>query len=193
MFGLSPAALVAGLVVGFYRADYRVDAWVLGVLICVGALVTGISALRQRPSRVFSVFLLTFVLAALQVHLHVLPTRDSRRHDRQFLMTLHEHLPPQPMLFATGGAELVRHIFYVQIPLTGVWNPKDIGKHLEEADVFFVVGRMRHSEPLKCFGKVTVMLQSMHTRHEKSIQDRYTLFRIQRVKSFDTHSEGKTK
>lgn len=179
---ISPALLVASLVAGSRLADYRVDAWILGGLLCVGFILAGVFTLRRRPGHVFAVFLFAFVLGTIQVHLHVMPTRDTRRHDRQFITTLHKHLPPQPLLFATGGPEIVRHIFYAQVPLIGVWYPEDIGKHLgEEVKVFFVVGRMKHLKPLERLGNVTVLSQSVYTRHEKSLQDRYTLFRTQRA------------
>jgi 4-amino-4-deoxy-L-arabinose transferase-like glycosyltransferase len=178
---LAPVALVGGLVAGFRLPDYRVDAWMLGVLLGVGFMLAGVFALRRRPGRVFAIFLFIFVLGTMHAYLHILPNRDTRRHDRQFLTTLNEHLPPQSLLFATGGPEIARHIFYVRCPLIGVWYPEDIGNHLGEAQCFFVAGRMKHLEPLESYGKVTVLSQSEHTRNEKSMQDRYTLFRIQRA------------
>ena len=181
IFVLAPGVLLGGLVVGFKLTSYRVDAWILGVVVCLGLVLTGVSSLRRRPSRAFAFFLLTFVLCVVQVHVHLLPARDTRRHDRQFLTTLQEHLPPQPLIIATGGEEIVRHIFYVQVPLIGVWKPEDIGKHLGEEKVFFVVARMKHLGLLKRFGTVSVVSQSEYTRDEKSPQDRYTLFRVQRA------------
>jgi hypothetical protein len=125
--------------------------------------------------------LLTLVLCVVQVHVHLLPARDTRRPDRRFLTTLQEHLPPRPLIFATGGPEIVRHIFYVQVPLIGVWNPEDIGKHLGEEKVFFVLTRMKQLRLLERFGTVSVVSQSDYTRNEESPQDRFTLFRIQRT------------
>ncbi len=181
IFVLAPGLLLGGLVAGCKLTNFRADSWILGVVSSLGVVLTGVFTLRRRPSRVFAVFLLALVLCVLQVHVHLLPARDTRRYDRQFLTTLHEHLPPEPLIFATGGEEIVRHIFYVQVPLIGVWKPEDIGKHLGDKKIFFVVARMKHLGVLKRFGTVSVVSQSKHTRHEKSPQDRYTLFRVQRA------------
>ena len=181
IFVLAPGALLGGLVAGFKLTNFRADAWILGVVVCLGMLLAGVFTLRRRPSRVFAVFLLTLVLSVVQVHVHLLPARDTRRPDRRFLTTLQEHLPPQPLIFATGGPEIVRHIFYVQVPLIGVWNPEDIGKHLGEEKVFFVVTRMNQLRLLERFGSVSVVSQSEYTRNEESPQDRFTLFRVQRI------------
>ena len=183
---ISPAVLTTGLVAGFRVADYRVDAWMLGGLLSVGFFLMGVFTLGKQPARVFTVLLLVFVLGSIQANLHVLPNRDDRRHDRRFLMTLHEGLPPHSLLFAAGGGpKIVRHIFYVQVPLIGVWNLEDIGQYLGEEKVFFVVGRMNILESLDHFGNVTVVSQSEYTRHEESPRDRYTLFRIQRTEFSD--------
>ena len=181
IFVLAPGLLLGGLVAGFKLTNFRADAWILGVVASLGMVLAGVFTLRRRPSRVFAVFLLTLVLCVVLVHVHLLPARDTRRHDRQFLTTLNEHLPPQSLIIATGGEEIVRHIFYVQVPLVGVWNPEDIGKHLGNEKVFFVVARMKHLGLLKRFGAASVVSQSEHTRDEKSPQDRYTLFRVQRA------------
>jgi 4-amino-4-deoxy-L-arabinose transferase-like glycosyltransferase len=181
IYALAPVGLVAGLVVGFRLPDYRVDAWILGVLLSVGFILMGVFARRGHSGRVFTTFLLMFVLGWVQVNIHLVPTQDTRRPDRLFLKTLHEYLPSQPLLFATGGPEIARHIFYVQAPLIGVWYPEDIGRHLGKAEIFFVAGRMIHQKNLERFGKVSVLYQSEHTREEKSVQDRFTLFRIQRT------------
>ena len=181
IFVLAPGVLMGGLVAGFKLTNFRADAWILGVVAFLGIVLAGVFALRRQPSRVFAVLLLTLVLCVVQVHVHLLPTRDTLRHDRQFLTTLQEHLPPRPLIIATGGEEIVRHIFYVQVPLIGVWNPEDIGKHLGEEKVFFVVARLRHLGLLKRFGTVSVVSQSKYTRDERSPQDRYTLFRVQRA------------
>jgi 4-amino-4-deoxy-L-arabinose transferase-like glycosyltransferase len=178
---ISPALLTAGLVVGFNIDDYRVDVLMLAGLFSVGFLLMGIFTLNQQPTRVFITFLLVFVLSAVHVHLYVMPKQDDRRQDRQFLLSLHEGLPPNALLFAAGeGDRIVRHIFYVQHPLTGVWETEDISKYLGEEKVFFVVGRMNIFESLERFGNVTVVSQSEYTRNEQSPRDRYTLFRIQR-------------
>ncbi len=178
---LAPVGLVVGLVAGFRLPDYRVDAWILGVLLGVGFMLMGVFARRGNPGGAFTAFLLIVVLGWVQVHLHIVPTNDPRRPGSQFLATLHEHLPSQPLLFATGGPEIARHIFYVQTPLVGVWYPEDIGKHLGKAKIFFVAGRMMHLKELERFGKVSVLSQSDSTRGGKSLQDRYTLFRVQRT------------
>ncbi|MHC4620759.1 MAG: ArnT family glycosyltransferase [Planctomycetota bacterium] len=178
---ISPALLTAGLVAGFNVDDYRVDALMVAGLFSAGFLLMGVFTLKQQPTRVFITFLLVLVLSAVHVHLYVMPKQDDRRQDRQFLLSLHEGLPPNALLFAAGeGDRIVRHIFYVQHPLTGVWNTEDIGKYLGEEKVFFVVGRMNIFESLERFGNVTAVSQSEYTRNEKSPRDRYTLFRIQR-------------
>jgi len=177
---LCPGFILGGIVTGFFLTDYRVDAWILGPLLGIGSLLTGILALKSRPGRVFAVSVVIVVIAAVQVHLHVMPTQDTRKYNRRFLMTLQEHLPPEALLFATGGPGIVRQIFYVQVPLIGVWYPEDIGKHLGDAKVFFVVGRMLHLEPLKQYGEVTVLSQSEKPKKGETEEERYTLFRIQR-------------
>jgi 4-amino-4-deoxy-L-arabinose transferase-like glycosyltransferase len=189
---LAPVGLVAGLVAGFRLPDYRVDAWILGVLLGAGFIFMGVFARRGRPGWVFAAFLSMFVLGWMQVNIHVVPTQDTRRPDRLFLKTLHEHLPSQPLLFATGGPEIARHIFYVQPPLIGVWYPEDIGKHLGKSEIFFVAGRLMHQKELERFGKVSVLYQSAHTREEKSVQDRFTLFRIQRTVVSDTSDTSRS-
>ena len=179
---ISPAILTAGLVGGFRVDDYRVDAWMLGGLFSVGFLLMGVFILKKQPARVFIVFLLIFVLGNVHAHLYVMPKQDDRRHDRRFLVSLHEELPPNALLFAAGeGPKIVRHIFYVQAPLIGVWKTEDISKYLSEEKVFFVIGRMNIFESLEHFGNVTVVSQSQYTRDEKSPRDRYTLFRIQQT------------
>lgn len=180
--GISPAVLAAALIGGFRASDYRMDAWMLGGLFSVGFVLMGVFTLKKQPVRVFAVFLLIFVLGNIHTHLHVMPKQDDRRHDRRFLMSLHEGLPPNALLFAAGdGQYIVRHIFYVQAPLIGVWETEDIRKCLGEEKVFFAVGRMNICESLENFGKVTIVSQSEHTRYEQSPRDRYTLFRIQRT------------
>jgi hypothetical protein len=180
IYVLAPVGLLAGLVAGFHLPDYRVDAWILGVLLAVGFMLMGVFARKGHPGRVFTAFMLIFVLGWMHLNIHVIPTQDTRRPDRLFLKTLHEYLPDQPLLFATGGPEIARQIFYVQAPLIGVWYLKDIGRHLGKAEVFFVAGRMMHQKKLERFGKVSVLYQSEHTRNEISMQERFTLFRIQR-------------
>jgi 4-amino-4-deoxy-L-arabinose transferase-like glycosyltransferase len=181
IFILAPLSLVGGLVAGIYLADYRIDAWVGGVLLSVCFLLAGLFTLKQQPDRVFAAAMLTTVLVIVQVHLHVLPTQDDRRQNREFLTTLQKHLPPQFLLFATGGPDIAREIFQVQVPLIGVWRPQDIGKHLGDATVFYVVGKRQFMEALKLYGTVTVLTQAQPDRHGKYGQEPYLLYRIQRT------------
>jgi 4-amino-4-deoxy-L-arabinose transferase-like glycosyltransferase len=180
IFVLAPLSLLAGIVAGIYLADYRIDAWVFAVLLSICFLLTGLFALKKQPGRVFAVTMLTVVLVIVQVHLHVLPTQDDRRQNRQFLTSLQKHLPPESLLFATGGPDIAREIFYVRVPLMGVWLPQNIGKHLGEAKVFYVVGHLQYLEALKAYGTVTVLAQTQPDRHGKFGQDPYLLFQIQR-------------
>jgi len=182
-FLLAPALLAGGMVAGIFLIRIRLDVWVISAVASGGILLAGIFALRAQPVRVFTVSLIAIVLILLQAHLHTMPILDDRRDDRRFLTGVHEHLPPGALVFTTGApetSELGRPIFYVRVPLIGLWDPGDIGNYLDGARVFFVVGRRMHLSSLERYGTVTVLSRGDDPRHEDCPGERFLLLRILR-------------
>ena len=158
--------------------DWHAEAWWLGILFAVGILMAGAFVLASRPSGSIAVLIATAVATTLFVHARVLPQRDPSREDRTFLSSVHRFLPPRARLFATGGNEIARHIFYVQAPLEAVGEPASIGPRIRDSKPVFVITRARSMPALQCLGSVTRIAQSPRSRYEKNPEDRFTLFRL---------------
>ncbi len=120
---------------------------------------------------------LSIIACVIVVKVGVLGKRDDRRPDYEFLTTLHEAMPPGSLLISTGGEEIARHIFVSRVPVVGVWEPKDVGKHVGNETIFYVVTPKRNAPELEPLGTVTVLRQSSFSRGERSAEDRLTLFR----------------
>jgi hypothetical protein len=118
------------------------------------------------------------VLGCLYVHARVLPARDPARHDREFLASVRSSVTDGVPLFAIGGVEIARHIFYVDPPPEGLWI-HNFDERLRETPAFFAIARRSFESQLAAFGRVRVVRQSVQTRKERSPADRFTLFHVE--------------
>ena len=117
------------------------------------------------------------VAGILVVHASILPKHDRSRDDRDFLRSVRSLVPPGAPLAATGGREIARHIFYVDPPPDGIWNPNDLSKRFNRTP-FYLIARGREQSQLEKLGKVEKIAESRHSRNEKTPADRFGLFKI---------------
>ncbi len=188
-FWFSGAAVlvIGGAAAAVLVEAFRIDILCVASLLALGGLGIGIFVRRRRPAFALAVGYAVMVAAQLYVQGSIMPRRDRSRADGQFLAKVQRDLAPTQRLFASGGPEIARHIFYLSRPVEGVWKPEDIQGRLADDEVFYVITRMKNREKLLRYGQVTQVHQSTHTRSEASPEDRYTLYRVDRtVKSAAT-------
>jgi 4-amino-4-deoxy-L-arabinose transferase-like glycosyltransferase len=118
------------------------------------------------------------VAGILFVNARIMPTRDRCRDDCEFLKSVRSFVPPDTPLWATGGQEIARHIFYVDPPPQGIFDAADLEKYFNNTP-FYLITRRREEPRLKKFGRVDVITESRYTRGEHSPADRFTLFRVE--------------
>jgi hypothetical protein len=153
--------------------------------------LTGLSplcalGLLRLGTRVATAALVLAIAGIIFVHARILPERDRSREDRLFLKSVRNLVPDDVPLAATGGREIARHIFYVEPPPIGIWNPEDLDR-LGGAP-FYLITRRKLEDRLTKLGQVSVVAQSLHTRKEQTSADRFTLFRVEpsRISSPDS-------
>jgi len=175
---LAAASVIGGFAVAGSQPDQRMDGLCLGALFGVGFGLLSV-AYGRRDVRLTTVTLCSTVLAGhIYAQAVVMPRRDPSAADKQFLVEVERLVDPQAPLVASGCQEIARHIFYVQRPVIGVWNPLEIGAHLPPSPECYVIARGYAKAELETYGKVEQVSQSSYTRRERNEQDRYTLFRI---------------
>ena len=113
------------------------------------------------------------------VHARILPAKDRSSSDRVFLRSVRSFVPPGIPLVAMSGQEIARHIFYVDPPPEGIWNPTDLAAKFGHVPVFYLITRRGAEPQLTKIGQTSVVAESQRTRNEKSPADRFTLFRIE--------------
>lgn len=179
---LVPAGITFTAAAAWYLAAVRSEVLVLGALVTAGFAACGLSLRRKLLTPTFGLLLLVILGAELYVHVRVLPQRDPSAADRAFLSAVAQQVPAGARLFACGGPEVARHIFYIKRPVEGVWDPMDLAPRLLTPQRIYVVARARDEGVLRRLGRVTRIGQSARTRGEKSPNERYTLFRIDGTK-----------
>lgn len=119
------------------------------------------------------------IAGSLYVHAHILPAKDRSPYDRVFLRSVRSFVPPGIPLAAMSGQEIARHIFYVDPPPEGIWNPTDLAAKFGHVPVFYLITRRSAEPQLTKLGRTVVVAESLRTSKEKSPADRFTLFRIE--------------
>lgn len=178
------ATVIAGVVICQQRADIGWTAIVIGGLLagCLMGMALGIG---RRNLSLTGASLVALVLAGhISAQAVVLPLRDPSAADRAFLADVESRVLPKYPLIASGCQEIARHIFYLQRPVIGIWEPDEIAgklpaKAAKQSD-WYVIARGYHASPLSTYGRVSIVTQSRYTRRERTPDDRYTLFHIQR-------------
>ncbi|MDX1966280.1 MAG: hypothetical protein SFV23_03815, partial [Planctomycetaceae bacterium] len=187
---LAVASVIGGIFVAGWRPDQRIDGLCLGGLFGVSFGLLS-AACGWRDVRLTTVTLYFTVLAGhIYAQAAVMPRRDPSAADKQFLAEVERLVDPQIPLVASGCQEIARHIFYVQRPLIGVWNPQEIGAHLPPSPECYVIARGYARTELETYGKVEQVSQSTYTRRERNEQDRYTLFRITHTPAVAAQTEN---
>lgn len=138
-------------------------------------------------------FLSVVILGHLFVQSVILPRRDPSAADTQFLAEVENTVPKDSTLMAFGGQEVARHVFYVHRPLAGVSHVDRLVALAHNSREMFVIARGHAVEELQQAGTVTEVLQSRATRREKSLLDRYTLFRLTRRDALAAESSERRK
>jgi 4-amino-4-deoxy-L-arabinose transferase-like glycosyltransferase len=113
-------------------------------------------------------FAVICIIASAIIHARVLPIRDRSREDRAFYREVNAQLPAGAKVYALGGPEIARHIFYIVRPVEGHLHPRHI------TGPAYVIARAADEDVLN--GQI--ILQSRHTRLERSPADRFTLFHL---------------
>jgi hypothetical protein len=93
-----------------------------------------------------------------------------------------DQVPQQAQLFATGGPEVPRHIFYVRREVEGVWRPEGIAARIRGDGAVYVIARTGAAAELESLGRPVLIAQSTRTHREIGPQDRFALFRLDRPK-----------
>ena len=135
--------------------------------------------LLRFGTRIATACVALVVAGTMFVHAKILPDRDRSRDDRIFLKSVRGFVPPNVPLFATGGREIARHLFYVEPPPQGIWNPRHLNRF--KGGPFYVISRKRDEARLTTLGRVDVIAESRQSRKEQSPADRFTLFRVEPV------------
>lgn len=174
----SISTLLAAGTLAIRQPELRLDALCLGLLFTIGCAALAIT-IRQRATRAVG---LTLAIMIIGGHIYaqavVLPQRDPSRADREFLAEVEQLVPSETPLVASGCQEIARHIFYVDRPVIGIWNPPEIAGHLAGSEDYYVIARGTAKGDLAQQGHVEQVLQSRYTRRERNADDRYTLFRV---------------
>lgn len=178
MWGVAPVAVVAGFIAGHYAGEFRPDVWVLSLIVGAGCLAVGYFTVRGAPTPSLASIMTAFLLASCYVHGWVMPRRDPSADDNQFIAAVERNLPKDAVLIATGGAEIARHIFYLDRSIEGVWNADDIEQRIRGEKVFYALTREWNRGSLDRYGRTTKLSQSVYTSREKNETDRNTLFRV---------------
>jgi 4-amino-4-deoxy-L-arabinose transferase-like glycosyltransferase len=173
-------AVVAAACVTVWRPEFTGPAWVIATLVLL--LECGlIRSLRTHQARLaFGSLWLVIAAGHLYAQVAILPLRDPSAADKAFLAEVARIVAPEAPLAASGCQEIARHIFYLDRPVVGVWNPRDLGRHLPKTGDWYVIARGTAADELLTHGRVEQVLQSRYTRRETQPADRYTLFRIDR-------------
>lgn len=184
--GLTVSAMglvLAGLVIGAQRAEWRLEAWGLVPVLSVGFVGLAWTLAQRRVAGSAAVLLSLIVMGHVYAQAVVMPRCDPSAADKQFLAEVERCVGPDDILAACGSQEIAQHIFYLERPVLGIWNAADLPKSLPTAARVYVIARGHTQSELAEWGRVAPLLQSRYTRREKSPQDRFTLFEVQRTTS----------
>ena len=135
--------------------------------------------LLRLGTRVAATCVLLVLAGTLFVHGRILSYYDRSRDDRDFLKSVRAFVPPNASLLATGGQEIARHIFYVDPPPHGIWDPDNL-KYFCGAP-FYLISRRQEQNRLTKLGRIEVISESRRTRKERTPDDRFTLFRVEPI------------
>jgi 4-amino-4-deoxy-L-arabinose transferase-like glycosyltransferase len=191
----APAFVVGALVGGWYAGDYRTDVIGLCCLAAVGCLMVGHFTVHGLPRPTLASFMALIVLGNWYIQASVMPRRDPSRADKEFLQAVDRELPPGETVLAAGGPGIARHIFYLERPVAGRWEPKEAADLIanENSEPMHLIARAVHRPVFEQFGPTVVVRQSAHTRRETSPDDRYTLFRIEKLAALARRPESPTR
>ncbi len=171
--------LVAGIVAGSLRSEFRIDGWVFVPLVSAGCVLLAWQLARRNVMKSGAVILGLIVLGHVYSQVVVMPRVDTSAADKRFLAAVERTVGRDQVLAACGSQEMAQHIFYLERPVIGIWNPADLPQALPPSDQIYVIARGHARAELALLGSVEQILQSTYTRREKSPQDRFTLFRVQ--------------
>lgn len=174
-----PGGVVAALILAIHPdlVRFAPALAVFAVIIAGGSAIVGWGMLEGHPRQAFVGLIVAIVLAELYLQSSIMPGRDRSAEDRQFLLAIEEHVPGDAPLATFGMADIARHIFYVERPLTATATVESL--HLESAgEATYVIARARDAELLRAWGELSTVAASEHTRGEASPEDRFTLFRL---------------
>ncbi|OYW19638.1 MAG: hypothetical protein B7Z55_08490 [Planctomycetales bacterium 12-60-4] len=179
---LTATSVIAGLTASVLKPELRLDGICLGILFGTGCGVLAMACIRRDIRLATMTVVSTVLVAHIYTQAAIMPRRDPSAADKAFLAEVDRLVDPKTPLIATGCQEIARHIFYVEHPVIGVWNPNDIGKVAPLPPVFrpvqYVIARATSEDELNRYGKVEQIAQSAYTRRERTPRDRYTLFKI---------------
>lgn len=170
--------LIAGVVAGGLWSEWRVDGWVFVPLFSVGFVLLAWQLAQRNVVRSTAVLLSVIVLGHVYAQVVVMPRVDTSAADKRFLAEVDRTVGREQILAACGSQEMAQHIFYLERPIIGIWNPADLPQALPPSDEIFVIARGNARAELALLGTVDQILQSTYTRREKSPSDRFTLFRV---------------
>lgn len=170
--------LIAGIIAGTQRNEWRADGWVFVPLLSLGFVVLAWQLARRNVLRSAGVLLSLIVMGHVYAQVVVMPRVDTSAADKRFLAEVDRAVGREQVLVACGSQEMAQHIFYLQRPVIGIWNPADLPQALPPSDQIYVIARGNARADLALLGSVEQILQSTYTRREKSPHDRFTLFRV---------------
>lgn len=184
----APAFVIGGLVGGWYAESFRTDVICLCCLAAAGCLTIGHFTIRGLPRPTLVSFVVLIVLGNWYIQASVMPRRDPSRADKELLLAVDRALPPGETVIAAGGPEIARHIFYLERPVAGCWEPEDVADLIDRKQTAYVISRAVHRPALEKFGPIITVRKSAYTRRETSPADRYTLFRLEKRPALVEHT-----
>lgn len=175
--------LIAGVVAGSLRSEWRIDGWAFMPVVSVGFVLLAWQLAQRNVLKSAAVLLSLIVVGHVYAQVVVMPRVDMSAADKRFLAEVERTVGREQVLAACGSQEMAQHIFYLARPIIGIWNPADLPQALPPSDQIFVIARGSTRAELALLGSVEQILQSTYTRREKSPADRFTLFRVQPASS----------
>ena len=170
---------ITGIVAGTLRSEWRVDGWVFVPLVSLGFVLLAWQLACRNALKSGAVLLGMIVMGHVYAQVVVMPRVDTSAADKRFLAEVDRTVGREQVLAACGSQEIAQHIFYLDRPVFGIWNPADLPQALPPSDQIYVIARGHARAELALLGSVEQILQSSFTRREKSVLDRFTLFRVQ--------------
>lgn len=178
LLGLAAALAVGAFAGGLYLPAYRPDAWMLGALLTLGLAAIGLALQHGRPSAAGALLMITVLAAGVLMRSPLIPRRDHSGSDTAFLARVDDQVPDHATLLVSGREQVARHYFYIDRPVTGVLDPRDLPRAAPQGETFYAVVRARNAGQLREIGAVRQLDQSARARFESDLGERFTLYRI---------------